>query len=260
MKDLELRIEGDINFSESRQNWYKVIDDEATSHWLQRDEDVFLHQSLSTPCLDVLESCEGIYITDISGKKYMDFHGNSVHQVGYKNSYVIDKVKQQMDVLPFSPRRYTNAVAIEFAEKLTSYFPSDLKRVLFAPGGTSAVSMALKLARIVTGKTKVVSFDDSFHGATMDAIAAGGEAQFKKGLGPLLQQSSNIPQPTTYRSQFPSGNDVHYADYLEKVIKGDGNIGAFIAETIRSTDVQIPSNAFWKRIREICTQYGVLFI
>ncbi|MES1220515.1 MAG: aminotransferase class III-fold pyridoxal phosphate-dependent enzyme, partial [Bacteroidota bacterium] len=83
---------------------------------------------------------------------------------------------------------------------------------------------------------------------------------FKKGLGPLLQQSSNIPQPTTYRSQFPSGNDVHYADYLEKVIKSDGNIGAFIAETIRSTDVQIPSNAFWKRIREICTQYGVLFI
>jgi 4-aminobutyrate aminotransferase len=260
MKDLELLIEGDINFSKSRQNWYKVLNDELTSQYLQRDEDLFLHQSLSTPCLDVLESCEGIYITDVRGKKYMDFHGNSVHQVGYKNTYVIDKVKSQMDVLPFSPRRYTNPVAIEFAQKLTSYFPSNLKRVLFAPGGTSAVSMALKLARVVTGKTKVVSLQDSFHGASMDAIAAGGEAQFKKGLGPLLQESSNIPQPAKYRNHFSTGNDIQYADYLEEVIKSEGNIGAFIAETIRSADVQIPSNAYWKRIREICIKHKVLLI
>jgi len=260
MKDLELMTEGDINFSASREKWYQVIDNEATLNYLRDDEEHFLHQSLSTPCLDVLESCEGIYITDITGKKYMDFHGNNVHQVGYRNPYILDKVKRQMDILPFSPRRYTNPVAIEFAKKLTSYFPPALRRVLFAPGGTSAVSMALKLARIVTGKHKVVSLQDSFHGASMDAIAVGGEAQFKKGLGPLLQEAINIPQPTNYRSQFPDSDDLHFAGYLEEVIKSDGHIGAFIAETIRNTDVQIPSKGYWKKIREICTKYNVLLI
>src|SRR3954466_1241104 len=152
MKDLALLTEGDINFSESRKNWYKVIDSFETTNLLEQDEHVFLHQSLSTPCLDVLESCEGIYLTDISGRKYMDFHGNNVHQVGYGNSYVIDRVKAQMDVLAFSPRRYTNVPAIELAKKLGSLLPGDLNRVLFAPGGTSAISMALKLARMVTGK------------------------------------------------------------------------------------------------------------
>ena len=165
-----------------------------------------------------------------------------------------------MDVLCFSPRRYTNPVAIAFAEKLTSYFPADLKRVLFAPGGTSAVSMALKLARIVTGKHKVVSLQDSFHGASMDAIAAGGEAQFKKGLGPLLQEAINIPQPTTYHNHPPGTDDIVFAGYLEDVIKTEGNIGAFIAETIRNTDVQIPSKGYWKKIREICTRHNVLLI
>ena len=260
MKDLELMTEGDINFSASREKWYQVIDNEATLNYLRDDEEHFLHQSLSTPCLDVLVSCEGIYITDISGKKYMDFHGNNVHQVGYRNPYILDKVKRQMDILPFSPRRYTNPVAIDFAKKLTSYFPPALRRVLFAPGGTSAVSMALKLARIVTGKHKVVSLQDSFHGASMDAIAAGGEAQFKKGLGPLLHQAINIPQPAMYRSQFPNSDDMPFAGYLEEVIKSEGNIGAFIAETIRNTDVQIPSKGYWKKIREICTRHNVLLI
>lgn len=252
-------IEGDINFSEARQNWYKVIDP-STMTILDRDSDIFLHQSLSTPCLDVIESCEGIYFTDISGKKYMDFHGNNVHQIGYRNQYVMGKVKTQMDVLPFSPRRYTNLPAIEFAEKLTSLLPGDLKRVLFAPGGTGAIGIALKLARIVTGKHKVVSLTDSFHGASMDAIAIGGEEQFKRHLGPLYPEAINIPQPSLYRDYSEGDDDLRYALALEEILQNDGSIGAFIAETIRNTDVQIPSVAYWKKIREICDRHGVLLI
>ncbi|MEO7767853.1 MAG: aspartate aminotransferase family protein, partial [Ferruginibacter sp.] len=222
--------------------------------------DLFLHQALSTPCMEVLESCDGIFVTAVSGKKYMDFHGNNVHQVGYRNQFVIDKVKQQMDNLPFSPRRYTNKAAIAFATKLTSLFPSTLNRVLFAPGGTGAVGMALKLARLITGKLKVVSLTDSFHGASLDAIAVGGEQQFKKYMGLLTPETKNIAQPTAYRNNFEEGIDISYADLLEEAIQSDGQIGAFIAETIRNTDVQIPSVAYWKRVREICTQYKVLLI
>ncbi|MFI5138323.1 MAG: aspartate aminotransferase family protein [Sphingobacteriales bacterium] len=258
-KESGLFTEGDVNFSASRKNWYKIID-ASTLDLLEQDAELFIHQSLSTPCLDVVESCEGIYITTVSGKKYMDFHGNSVHQVGYRNQYVMDRVKQQMDILPFSPRRYTNNAAIGFAKKLTGLFPPNLNRVLFAPGGTSAVGMALKLARVITGKYKVVSWVDSFHGASMDAIAAGGEEQFKKHLGPLSPETINIPQPAAYRNIYEDGDDVHYAGELENILKQDSGIGAFIAETIRNTDVQIPSAAYWKKVREICTRYNVLLI
>lgn len=260
MSDNFLLTEGDVNFSNARKDWYQVLDTN-TLNLLEEDSDVFLHQSLSTPCLDVLESCEGIYITDLSGKKYMDFHGNNVHQIGYRNPYVIEKVKQQMDLLPFSPRRFTNKIAIDFASKLISLFPEHLNRVLFAPGGTSSVGMALKLARVVTGKHKVVSLKDSFHGASLDAIAVGGEEQFKKYMGTAIaNDANNIAQPVSYRNGNEDETDLHFADELDELLKSDTSIGAFIAETIRNTDVQIPSKAYWKRIRQICDEHKVLLI
>lgn len=259
MNETGLLTEGDVNFSEARKEWLATLDS-STLQLLDEDAAVFMHQSLSTPCLDVIESCDGTYITDVSGKKYMDFHGNNVHQVGYRNKYVIDKVKKQMDVLPFSPRRYSNPVAIELASKLISLLPLSLNRVLFVPGGTSSVGIALKLARIVTGKHKVVSLTDSFHGASLDAIVIGGEEQFKKYMGRLWPEALNIPQPVSYRNIFDDRNDMHYADALEEIIIQDGQVGAFIAETIRNSDVQIPSNAYWKRIREICSKHNVLLI
>ena len=256
------RTEGDINLSSARSSWYKIISDPETLSYLEEDAEHFLHQALSTPCLDVLASCDGIYLTDIQGKRYMDFHGNNVHQLGYRNPYIVEKVKEQLDVLPFSPRRYTNVPAIELAKKLGSLLPGDLNRVLFAPGGTSAISMALKLARVVTGKHKIVSLWDSFHGASLDAISAGGELDFRKDMGPMMPGVERIPPPMTYRGPFVSaGNsDIAYAEYLEYVIEKEGDIGAFIVETIRNTDVQVPSQAYWKKVREICTRHQVLLI
>jgi len=261
MNDSASRVEGDINLSPSRKEWLDSIRHEQTLHYLEEDARYFFHQSMSTPCLDVLESCEGIYLTDIRGKRYMDFHGNNVHQLGYRNPYVVEKIKAQLDILPFSPRRFTNVPAIELARTLGRLFPGNLNRVLFAPGGTSAISMALKMARFVTGKHKVISLWDSFHGASLDAIGVGGEHVFHKGMGPILSGVERIPPPTSYRGPFSAdGNDLIYADYLEYVIEKEGDIGAFIAETIRNTDVQIPSSAYWKRVREICSSHGVLLI
>ncbi|MDF4803989.1 aspartate aminotransferase family protein, partial [Vibrio parahaemolyticus] len=223
---------------------------------------VFLHQAMSTPCLDTLEAAEGIYIQDATGKKYMDFHGNNVHQLGYGHPHVIKRVQEQIAKLPFSPRRFTNETAIECAEKLTQICGGELNRVLFAPGGTSAVGMALKLARHITGNYKVVSLWDSFHGASLDAISVGGEACFRQGMGPLMAGVERIPPAVSYRGAFPvaDGSDVHYADYLEYVIEKEGGVGAFIAEAVRNTDVQVPSKAYWKRIREICDKHNVMLI
>ncbi len=253
------KTEGDINFTPARAAWLDSEISEETKKILDRDARYFLHQSMSTPCLDVLHSCEGPYIENISGKKYLDFHGNNVHQVGYANPQLIEKIIEQLKVLPFSPRRYTNVPAIDFAEKLASLAPSDLNRVLLTPNGSSAVGIALKLARAVTGRFKVVSFWDSFHGASLDAISVGGESVFRESMGPLMPGVERIPPPITYRGIFEDNED-KCLEYLEYVFSKEGDIGAFIAETIRNTDVQLPSKTFWKKARELCTKYGVLLI
>ncbi|EHU9471942.1 aspartate aminotransferase family protein [Vibrio vulnificus] len=262
IKPTHFRSEGDVNTTPARQAWNASMDDERTQALLKRDSEVFLHQAMSTPCLDTLEAAEGIYIQDATGKKYMDFHGNNVHQLGYAHPHVIKRVQEQIAKLPFSPRRFTNETAVECAEKLTQICGGELNRVLFAPGGTSAVGMALKLARHITGNYKVVSLWDSFHGASLDAISVGGEACFRQGMGPLMAGVERIPPAVSYRGAFPvaDGSDVHYADYLEYVIEKEGGVGAFIAEAVRNTDVQVPSKAYWKRIREICDKHNVMLI
>ena len=257
-----LITEGDINFTNARRKWNDTITDLETRQILEDDSRYFLHQSMSTPCLDVLKTSKGSGMETLSGKYLLDFHGNNVHQLGHGNDYIISRIIEQMQQLSFSPRRYTNQPAVEFARKLAELLPGDLNRSLFAPGGTSVIGMALKLARVVTGKHKIVSHWDSFHGASLDAISAGGEAIFKKHMGPIMPGVICIPPPTTYWGVFgdTDADQLNYADYLEYVIEKEGDIGAFLVETIRNTDVQVPSIAYWKRVREICTKHKVLLI
>tara|TARA_R110002050_G_scaffold16719_1_gene50416 strand:+ start:52420 stop:53775 length:1356 start_codon:yes stop_codon:yes gene_type:complete len=256
---LNKKTEGDINATPAREEWLKTAMSDKAIKVLDKDARYFLHQSMSTPCLDVLETCEGAHIINIDGKKYLDFHGNNVHQVGYANPMLVADLIQQLQKLPFSPRRYTNIPAVAFAEKLASLCPSDLNRVLLTPNGSSAVGIALKIARAVTKKFKVVSFWDSFHGASLDAISVGGEAVFKEYMGPLMPGVERIPPPITYRGIFEDNED-KCLEHLEYVFSKEGDIGAFIAETVRNTDVQFPSLSFWKKARELCTQYNVLLI
>lgn len=252
------RTEGDINSTPARKNWDAKIDRE-TKKLLEKDARYFLHQSMSTPCLDVLKQCEGSYIENLSGKKYLDFHGNNVHQIGFSHPRVIDKITEQLQTLSFSTRRYTNEPAVAFAEKLASLAPSNLNRILLTPNGSSAVGIALKLARAITGKHKVISFWDSFHGASLDAISVGGESVFRDRIGPLMPGVIRIPPPVPYRGIL-EGNELKCLEYLEYVLSKENDIGAFIAETIRNTDVQIPSSSFWKTARQLCNEYGVLLI
>ena len=250
--------EGDINISASRDKWRAGITDQETRLLLQRDEKVFFHQSLSTPCLDVIQTSNGSKLINRQGFEYLDFHGNNLHQAGFANPFIVERIKQQLDICTFSTRRFTNETAILCAERITSLLPPPLKRILFAPGGTSAVGMALKLARVITGKYKVISYYDSFHGASLDAIAAGGEKAFKDQIGPLMPGTICIPPPLAKEGFFK--DEMRCADYFEYVAQKEGDIGAFIAEPLRNTDVQIPSKSYWQRIRGICDKYGIILI
>ncbi|MAU14943.1 MAG: aspartate aminotransferase family protein [Muricauda sp.] len=252
-------VEGDINLTSARGEWLQQEVSEETKILLEKDAKYFMHQSMSTPCLDVLQNCEGSYIESVSGKKYLDFHGNNVHQIGFSHPKLVSRLTEQLQKLTFSTRRYANETAVQFAEKLTSYTPNGLNRILLTPNGSSAIGIALKLARAVTGKHKVVSFWDSFHGASLDAISVGGEAVFQEHMGPLMPGVERIPPPITYRGIF-EGNEDKALEYLEYVLEKDHQIGAFLAEAIRNTDVQIPSKKFWQGARELCTKHGVLLI
>lgn len=252
-------VEGDINQSEARRQWWASQIDAETWEWLDRDAGCFLHQALSTPCLDVIQDAKGPYLENLQGKQYLDFHGNNVHQIGFSHPKLIARLTQQLQGLTFSTRRYTNEVAIQFAERLISTLPEGLDRVLMTPNGSSAVGIALKLARAITGKHKVLSFWDSFHGASMDVAGVSGEGIFTEYLGPLAGQAERIPPPITYRGIF-EGNEDKALEQLEYVLTREHQIGAFLAETIRNTDVQIPSRHFWTQARELCDRHGVLLI
>ena len=261
-QDLEhLKSEGDLNISDQRRAWHAQQTESETASWLARDEAVFLHQSLSTPCLDVLESAAGSTLQNLQNKTYVDFHGNSVHQVGFGHPRVTEAIQRQLESLPFCPRRFTNKPAIELAEKLVELTEPGLDRVLFSPGGTSAIGMALKIARTVTGRFKTVSMWDSFHGASLDAVSIGGEAIFRKDIGPLLPGTEHVPPPNPSRCPFKCGDRCNNqcADYVDYVLEKEGDVAAVISESVSSIPV-FPTVQYWKRMREICDRHNVLLI
>jgi (R)-1-hydroxy-2-aminoethylphosphonate ammonia-lyase len=257
-----LSAEGDVNLSPLRRAWESEHVHETTRNLIDADSRHFLHQSLSTPCFNALAACEGIWLTDVEGRRIMDLHGNNVHQVGYRHPHVIDAIKRQLDTLPFSPRRYTNAAAVELAAKLASLAPDPLSKVLFAPGGALAVGMALKLARVATGRHKTLSLWDSFHGASLDAISIGGEAVFRRDMGPLLPGAEHAPPCDPRSCAFHCGKtcDLRCAEYIASVLDREEDIGAVIIETVRSTDVQVPPPEYYHIIRRACDRTGALLI
>lgn len=256
-----LRSEGDLNLSPRRRTWAREHLDDETRDLLAEDAALFLHQSLSTPCLNALESCSGSTLTDLQGREILDFHGNNVHQVGFAHPRVLEAITRQLQKLSFCPRRYTCRPAVDLARKLTSLAPGRLKRVLFAPGGTSAMGMAIKLARAATGRFKTISMWESFHGASLDCISVGGEAIFRRGMGPLLPGTEHVPPPDPRNCPFRCGTacNLACADYVDYVLAREGDVAAVIAETIRCTPF-IPPPDYWQRIRAACDRHGALLI
>lgn len=254
--------EGDTNRTVSREAWQAAALDDADLRLLKRDSEAFLHQSLSTPCLNVLAAAEGCEIIDRQGRRYLDFHGNSVHQVGYRHPRVVQAVREQLETLPFCPRRYTNEPVVRLAEALGAEAPGELSKVLLAPGGASAVGIAIKLARVATGRSKILSMWDAFHGASLECASVGGEALFRERVGPLMAGVEHVPPAAPYRCAMGCGGTctMACANYVEYVLERERDVAALIAEPIRCTMVVVPPEGYWRRIREICDRKGVLLI
>ena len=262
--------EGESNLSPQRRLWSKEGLDAATRAVLDEDARYFLHQSLSSPCLDVVRKAEGIWIEDAAGRRYMDFHGNSAHHIGYRHPRLVAALKRQLDELPFAPRRFTAEPAIALARKLVEITPQPLGKVLFAPSGSDAIDIALKIARAATGRFKTVSFWDSFHGAGFGGASVGGEATFRSGAtGPLLPGAEHVAPYTCYRCPYgykdidgkPDLDVCHMtcADFVGYVLEREGDGAAVGAEPMRSVPY-VPPPGFWRQVRKACDRHGTLLI
>ena len=258
------REQGDVNTTPNRRRYWERNLRGETRNWFEADEKYFLHQSLSTPVLNVLAKAYGPYIEDLEGRKYLDMHGNGVHNAGFNNPDVIAAVRRQLDdQLTFCPRRYTNIPAVKLAEKLAQITPGDLCRSLFCPGGTDAIEMALKLARYVTGRFKTISFWDSFHGAGFGASSVGGEEHFHGGLGPLMPGAYHVEFPNYYRNPWGFDReedvDAECLRQIELILRRETDMAALLGEPISATPV-VPSKRYWEGVSGLCRKYGALLI
>jgi 4-aminobutyrate aminotransferase len=174
---------------------------------------------------------------------------------------VVSAVKVQLDSLPFCPRRYTHESAAFLARKLTELAPGLPRKVLLAPGGSEAISMALQIARAATGRHKTVSLWDSFHGATLDAISVGGEALFRRGIGPLLPGTEHAPPPDAWHCPWDCRGSCRLkcAEYIAYILEKEGDVAAVVAETVRSAP-HVPPPGYWEIVRAACDRHGTLLI
>ena len=256
--------EGEANTSIARAEWAARATDAKTRDLLDRDANAFLHQALSSPCASTIAKAEGIWIEDTAGRRFMDFHGNSVHHIGYGHPRLIAAIKDQLDTLPFSPRRFTNDASVALAERLGDITPGDLNKVLFTTGGSDANEVALRLARAATGRFKTLSFWDSFHGAGFGAASVGGEATFRSHIaGPLLPGAEHVAPFNCYRCAYGhSGPDtcgLPCAGMVDYVLAKEGDIAAVIAEPMRAVPI-VPPPGYWKSVRAACHRHGALLI
>lgn len=256
--------EGEANTSKARADWACREKDTPTRDLLRRDAEAFVHQSLSSPCVSTIAKAEGIWIEDTAGRRYMDFHGNSVHHIGYGHPRLVAAIKDQLDALPFSPRRFTDEVSVALAEKLKAIAPGDLGWVLFTTGGSDANEVALRLARAATGRFKTLSFWDAFHGAGFGASSVGGEATFRSHIaGPLLPGAEHIAPFHCYHCAYghagPESCGLACARMVDYVLVREGDVAAVIAEPMRAVPV-VPPPGYWKAVQEACHRHGALLI
>ena len=235
---------------------------------------VFPRSMKSRPPVAV--SASGCYITDQSGKVYLDGSGGAaVSCLGHGHPAVVEALKDQASKLAFAHTGFFSSEPAEaLASCLATHAPGDLDHVYFVSGGSEAVEAALKLARqyfIEKGQPerhRLISRRQSYHGNTLGALAAGGNIWRRQAFEPLLIETSHIAPCYAYRLKDEAETDAEFArrsaDELEAEILrlGPETVMAFIAEpVVGATLGAVPAVAgYYKRIREICDQYGVLLI
>ena len=232
-------------------------------------------RSITAPPVKAVAS-EGCYIIDETGKRYLDGSGGAaVSCLGHGDPEVIAAIKEQTEQMAFAHTGFfTSNPAEELADVLIEHAPAGLERVYFVSGGSEAVEAALKLARqyhLENGEPQrehIIARRQSYHGNTLGALATGGNQWRRRQFEPMLMNVSHISPCYEYVDRYDDETAHEYgertAQELENEILrlGEDKVMAFVAEpVVGATMGAVPAVAgYFKRIREICDQYGVLLI
>ena len=206
-----------------------------------------LAQTSDKPIGIEVASAKGIYIMDVNGKKLVDMiAGFSVCNIGHSHPDVIHAIQQQvekyMHVIVYG--EFIQAPQVQYAKALTSLLPENLQSVYFTSSGAEAAEGAMKLAKRVTKRTKIISFKGGYHGSTQGALSIMGDEYFKNAFRPLL--------PDTFQLRYNNIED------LEQI---DSTVACVIVEPVQAESGITPATKDWlAAIAEKCKQHCVLFI
>lgn len=234
-----------------------------------------LHRSIGTTLPEAV-SGQGIYITDSDGRSYIDGSGGAaVSCLGHGHAEVLGAMKAQMDQISYAHTSFfTTHVAESLAERLVELAPDGLDFVYLVSGGSEAVEAALKMARqyfVEIGQPQrrhIIARRQSYHGNTIGALAAGGNAWRRAQFQPILPETHHVSPCYAYRDMQAGETPETYATRLAaeleaKILElGADQVIAFVAEPVvgATLGAVAPVADYFKRIREVCDRYGVLLI
>ncbi len=236
-----------------------------------------LHRTLNSQ-LPTVVAGDGNHLIDNEGKRYLDACGGAaVSCLGHDNARVREAIKTQVDTVAFAHTGvFTNAPAEDLAAHLIKRAPvgTGQGRVMYLGSGSEAMEAALKLARQYylelgePARTKIIARKPSYHGNTLGALATGGHAGRRAPFQPMLMEVDHIDAAYAYRMQLDGESEddfgLRMANQLETRLQqlGPKTVMAFVAEPVvgASLGTQPAPKGYFKRIREICDTYGVLFI
>lgn len=213
-----------------------------------------------------IADAEGCYFIDGNGKRYLDFSSQLMCvTLGHKNRAVIESIVEQARKLPYIAPGFATDVRAELSKMLLEVLPAGLEKFFFTTSGTEANEAAFKIARMVTGKTKIIARYRSYHGSTMGSIAATGDPR-RWAMEPAGKIPGVIFAPEVNCYDCPIGHqypDCHIAcvEYIEHMIENESDVAAVVVEPVVGTNgVLVPPREYMPRLRQICDRRNVLLI
>jgi taurine--2-oxoglutarate transaminase len=209
---------------------------------------------------------KGAYFWDFDGKKYLDFSCQLVFtNIGFQHPKVIDAIKKQADVLSTVAPQHANDVRSEAAKRIVELAGSKFAKVFFTNGGADGIENAIRMARLFTGRHKILSFYRSYHGNTSAAISATGDP--RRWPNEFAYGHVHFFGPYAYRSAFWAKSEeeecARALEHLENTIifEGSKTIAAILIESVVGTaGVLVPPKGYLEGVRAICDKYGILWI
>lgn len=259
-----ISLKSHMPFSQWRKQMQESFSDRVVETTSQNTYGTWRYQKGWKP-LHIVDA-EGCYFTDVNGKRYLDFSSQLMcSNLGHKNKAVIEAICEQAKKLPYIAPSFTCDARADLTKLLLEVFPPGLEKFFYTTSGTEATEAAIKIARLYTGKYKIISRYRSYHGSTGGSIAATGDFR-RIPVEPSGKIDGVIfaPEMDSYRSPFGfefENRAEATANYIEHMIRNEGNVAAIIVEPVVGTNgVLVPPKSYLPTLREIATKHDVLLI